>query len=57
METNLVKSDAGWLRFRARTNGGANARRARMESRPRIVKKQREQRLSQTSKPQAVAEV
>lgn len=47
--SNLIKSDAAWKRFRERTNAGAVARRATMESRPSVAKKRREQRAKSKS--------
>lgn len=46
MDSNVHKSDAGWIRFRARTNSGQRARRAVMEARPTVAKTRRE-RLEQ----------
>lgn len=39
--SNLYKSEEGWIRFRERTNSGANARRAKMEHRPKTMIGQR----------------
>lgn len=46
MEANVIKSDAGWERFRERTRGGVIARRTRMSFNPRVAKARRERMIA-----------
>lgn len=41
MEANVIKSDAGWERFRIATRGGVFARRTRTTYDPRLARARR----------------
>lgn len=53
MEANVTKSDAGWARFRERTQGGVIARRTRTTFNPRLARARRERMLSERGGKQA----
>lgn len=51
--SNLHKSEAGWARYRERTNSGLEARRASMEARPHVAKARREKLAVKPPQPTA----